>query len=100
MFSYFLLAATIKGIIETAQNSILEPLVIVVMLLATVVFIWGVIKFISAAGDPKKAAEGKQFIIWGLFGLFVIVAMWGLVKVIQNTFGLTETTIPKAGDIP
>jgi protein-S-isoprenylcysteine O-methyltransferase Ste14 len=101
----FLFAATIEGIINTVTNSILMPFITVLILLATVVFMWGIIKFIAAAGDSKKAAEGKQLMFWGIIGLFVIVAMWGLVAVIQNTFSLTPSElprqgIPKPGDIP
>ena len=94
------MAVTIKGILDTATSSILMPFIVVLMLLATVVFIWGIVKFIAAANDPKKAKEGKQLIMWGIIGLFMVVAMWGLVEVIQNTFGLTRTDIPLPKDLP
>lgn len=55
---------------------------------AVVVFMWGVTQYILNADDSTKRSEGRSFIVWGLVALFVIVSVWGLVAVLQNTFGL------------
>ncbi len=60
--------------------------------LAFVVFLWGVFKFIRSS-DQKDKAESKQFIYMGLIGLFVMVSVWGIIKVAATTFGL-DTTVP------
>ena len=93
-------AATIKGILDTISATILGPVVYILVIAATAVFIWGLIKFLTSAHDDKKAGEGKQLIIWGVVGLFAIVAMWGLVLVLQNTFHLDEERIPSPSDLP
>lgn len=92
--------ATISGILSTAENTILRPFISVLIIFAAIVFIWGLIKFIWSAGDTKKSAEGKQLMLWGIIGLFVIVAMWGLVEVLRSTFSLTEQKIPGTSDVP
>lgn len=51
-----------------------------------VVFFWGLIKFIYAAGDEKKIADGKQLIIWGIIGLFVMVSIWGIINLLYADF--------------
>ena len=53
---------------------------------ALVVFFWGLVKFISQSGDEKAVASGKQLMVWGVIGLFVIIAVWGLVEILQNFF--------------
>lgn len=98
-----MLAATISSIINTAKNTVLTPLITLLIISTTVIFIWGIIKYISAASDSKKIGEAKQFMLWGIVGLFVIVAMWGLVKIIQTTFEIgigSENTIPEPDDLP
>ncbi len=65
---------------------------------AVIVFFWGIVKFVAHADDEKAVTEGKQFIIWGLVGLFVIVAMWSLVGYIQRSLGL-NVAVP-ATDAP
>ncbi len=65
-----------------------------IVTLATAVFIWGIIQYVLAGGSDTRKKEAKNLIIWGLVGLFAIVAMWGIVKVIGKTFGLSDVGIP------
>jgi hypothetical protein len=64
--------------------------------LAVVVFIIGVIKYIINADEAAKREEGRKFMIYGIIALFVMVSVWGLVGIIQGTFGLgTSIFIPQ-----
>ena len=67
----------------------------ILMIIATLVFIWGIIQYVLSAGSDDRKKEAKNLIIWGLIALFVIVAMWGLVNVIGSTFGVEEPKIPR-----
>jgi|SRR3972149_2410271 len=60
---------------------------------AVIVFFWGIIKFIAHAGDEKATTEGKQFILWGLVGLFVIVALWAIVGYLQESLGIGVSVV-------
>lgn len=81
-------------------GGILRPIVPLLIGLAVVVFIYGVIKTMLAEGGEKKE-EGKQFMFWGIIGIFVMVSVWGLVTIVQKTFNLNNTpqtiqmTVPK-----
>jgi fumarate reductase subunit D len=79
------------GIVDIIKSSVV-PLMIT---LATVYFLWGVLSYIMAAGDEKKLTEARYYILYGLIGLFVIVAMWGLVSIITNTFINSGGGMPK-----
>ena len=59
--------------------------------IAVVYFIWGVISFITASDEEAKKM-GRTKIINGLIGLFVIVAFWGIIGIVQRTFGVTNYT--------
>lgn len=73
--------------IITVINRILATAIPVLITLAVVYFIWGVIQFtLSTDEEAKKKARSK--IINGLIGLFVIVAFWGIIRLITNTFGV------------
>lgn len=54
---------------------------------AVVVFIWGMVEFIGNADNEDKRAKGKQLMLWGIIGFFVIVSIWGLVGLFTNFFG-------------
>ena len=60
--------------------------------MAVIVFIIGVVKYIAGADEESKRTEGRNFMIYGLVALFVMVSVWGLVGVIQGTFGLGNST--------
>jgi len=72
-----------------------ESVMPLLITLAVVGFIWGVIQFFLGAENEDKRKKGKQFMIWGLIAIFVIVSVWGLVGVISSTFGIDKTIIPQ-----
>ncbi len=73
--------------ILTVINRILATLIPIMITLAVVYFIWGVIQYtLTTDEEAKKKARSK--IIYGLIGLFLIVAFWGVVRLITTTFGV------------
>ncbi|AKM84201.1 TPA: hypothetical protein DCZ46_03990 [Candidatus Campbellbacteria bacterium] len=86
------LAADLTTILTKVQQ-IIGLIVPIVISLAVILFLWGLIGFITKAGADQKAA--REQMIWGIIILFVMVSIWGLVALIQNTFGIrgTEGTV-------
>ncbi len=72
---------------------ILEIIFAITIVLALVVFFWGLAKFIYSAGDPEAVKNGKQLMIWGIVGIFVMVSLFGILVILGNTFNL-EIGIP------
>jgi TM2 domain-containing membrane protein YozV len=81
----------IKGILGIAA-SLLNLSARVLAGLALLVFFFGLAKFILNAASEEAQREGKQFMIWGIIALFVMVSVWGLVAVLQNTFFSGQAT--------
>ena len=55
--------------------------------LAVLFFIFGLLKYITAGGDEDKVKEGRNYIVFGIIALFVMVSVWGLVGILTGTFG-------------
>ncbi len=72
-------------------GSILNSLVPVLIALGVVYFVYGVITYVISSDEEAKKA-GRNRIIYGIIGLAVIVGVWGLVRIVTNTFGLNNTT--------
>ena len=68
------------------------PLIVTV---ALVMFLFGVMKFILNSGDETKRREGREFMLWGIISLFVMLSIWGILNLLTNTFGLTVFAIPQ-----
>ena len=67
-----------------------NPFVGIIIGLAVLYFLWGVAQFILAAGNEEKVKEGRATMLWGIITLFVMVALWGLVAIVLDTFGLYD----------
>lgn len=84
---------TVKDVIlNLVVGCVLNPLVYIIIGLAVVVFLWGVIKFVISESDGDKQ-KGKEFILWGIVGLFVMVSIWGLENILASTFNLNNSNI-------
>lgn len=79
-------AFSILGTIANIMNIII-PLLITA---AVIYIIAGILKYVTAS-DSDKQAEGRTMIISGVVGLFVIVSIWGLVAIINSTFGISQS---------
>ena len=67
-----------------AGKTVLNSVVVSVFTLALIVFAWGVVKYLTAAGDAAKLKLARPFLWWGIIGLFVLESVWGLIKFIAD----------------
>ncbi len=58
----------------------------IVLGIALLYFLWGVAIFIFKANNDKEREEGKKKIVYGLVALFVMVTVWGIVKLLGVIF--------------
>ena len=79
-------------------EAILAMLIPVIIALAVVVFLFGIFKYVTAKDDNAKS-EARSIILYGVVVLFVMVAIWGLVNILINTFGL-DTGAPDVPELP
>lgn len=86
------ISGTFSGVVYTTIISgILQPVVKLLIALAILFFLWGVFRFMISEGDKRE--EGRQFMFWGVVGIFVMVSVWGLVNILTNTFKLDTSSI-------
>ncbi|MDO8600594.1 MAG: hypothetical protein Q7R73_03170 [bacterium] len=70
------------------------------LVLATLVFLWGIIRYVSAGGDAAKVKEARSYILWGIIGLAIMGSVWALIHFLEDNLGIgtdEEQTIPKYG---
>ncbi|MDE1925382.1 MAG: hypothetical protein KGH79_04390 [Patescibacteria group bacterium] len=83
-------------IIDTINN-VLVPVIFAV---AFIIFLWGAFwTFVVGANDEEVKTKGKNLMLWGLIGFFVMLSIWGLVNVLTGTlsFSNTNVTPPSSG---
>ncbi len=73
----------LTGLIAFAGD-IANRLIPLLIAVALVVFFYGIVQYILA----KEGA--KDLMIAGLLGLFVMVSVWGIIRIAQNTLGVNN----------
>jgi len=92
-------ATDIHDILDTVQG-LIETVIPIVIGIAVLMFLWGIAQYIVSK-DSEKQAEARNIIIYGVIVLFAMVAIWGLVEVLSETFGIgAGTTVPMAPRLP
>ena len=87
-------------LITTFNKTVVKSLGVLFLSLGVVAFFFGVLQYIWGIreGDSKKVTDGKQFMIWGLVGLFVMFSVYGIIKfgqgIIFNGKNVNTIVIP------
>jgi len=66
------------------------------MLFAFVIFGWGILKLITANGDPKKVGDAKGILTWGIIGIFILASMGGIIYFINAYIGIPTKPVIQA----
>ena len=89
---------------NNAQNAILSirdlinSIIPLVIGIAVLVFLWGLVQYVTAGADEEKKAAARGIIIYGIIIIFVMTAVWGFVRILNTTFfNGTDVTSPVHG---
>ena len=78
-------------LLSRINEIILNPIIVLLFAVALLVFFWGIVKFIAKNSDTTAREEGKKTMIWGIVGMFIMVAVYGIIRIILATFGIDRT---------
>jgi predicted membrane protein len=87
---------TIISVIGKVKG-ILDAVVPVIIGLAVIYFLWNVAKYVLSADGKEEARTGM---IWGIIGIVVMVSVWGLVALVQNSFDIRGTSAQNVPTLP
>ncbi len=75
---------TFTILLEKLFNQAINPVLLFLFAVAVAIFIWGIVRFIAAADNEEAREIGKKHLVWGIVGLFIMFAVWGIIAVIRN----------------
>jgi len=75
-----------QSVIQGLLDILIGVAVPLIITLALVYFLFGIVKYLTSAGDESKRKESVKVITFGIIALFVMVSVWGVVSFITNTF--------------
>ena len=80
-------------VLNKINANIVNPAIEFAFIIATVIFLWGVLQFIMGAADKDKRQEGKDHMLWGFVGFVIMFAVYGIITILANTIGVTGLTV-------
>jgi hypothetical protein len=83
----------------TQIGGILDILIPIIITLMVVFFLWGLAQYVLAKDDTGKK-EGRDRMIQGIIAIFVGLTLFGIINLVQNTFGLNGGGSLDSSDIP
>jgi len=78
-----------SDLLKKIEVAIINPLLYFMMGLALVYFLWGVVEYLMHGDEPDARATGTQHIIWGIIGLTIMVSVFGIMRLIESTIGVS-----------
>jgi hypothetical protein len=76
-----------EQVLQNVITEIFNPMYKLAVGLATVYFFYGVYQFILNLNDPEKKNIGKDHLLYGTIGLFIILSVGGILRFFNDIFG-------------
>ena len=75
-----------QNIITQLTQLIVNPALLLLSGFALLVFAWGIVEFLLALSQGEKGTnEGKQHMLWGVVGMFIILSAFAIYNLISST---------------
>ncbi len=87
-------------IISKINQNIINPIIIIMFAVAMVYFVYGILEYlVKSKSDPAAIKAGAKHMGWGLFGMFVMVSVFGFLQFIINTLPIDTPTIDNVNKV-
>lgn len=73
-----------EQILERVVTEVFSPIYQAIVGVAFLYFLYGVVMFIINMSDPEKKNTGKQHLLWGTVGLFIMLSVGGLLQLLNS----------------
>ncbi len=77
-----------QGFLDVIIGVFINPIVALIFSLGMLLFFWGLVEFMWKADSATAWETGGKHIMYGLMGMLIMVAVWGVIAMVTNTLGL------------
>lgn len=77
-----------ENFVANLNAVIINPLIFLLFAAAAVYFVFGLLQFVMNSSSDEARDKGKRHMVYGLIGLFIMVAVYGILNIILGTFNL------------
>lgn len=91
--------ASIGTLMSSIERVIINPIIFLLFALALVIFLYGIVQYLMNPDSEEIRKTSKSHMMWGVVGLFIMVAVFGIMRIILNTVGEKRININDTGQI-
>jgi hypothetical protein len=89
--------ASAATLMASINRVIINPLIIFLFALAVVYFLYGVIRYFLSPDNEEVRKTSKSQMIWGIIGMFIMISVFGIMRLITNTIGVPSLNLSMTG---
>lgn len=68
---------------------VINPLIALIFAAGLLVFIYGIVEYMWGLSSGENSNEGKQHMLWGIIGMFIMVVSYSILLIIAHTLNVT-----------
>lgn len=89
--------SSFKEFVDSVVGIISRTLIPLLILAGVAVFTWSLALFVLRSDNAAERAKARQYMIWSIIGLTLVFSVWGVSRVLRNTFfaGTTDSILPQ-----
>lgn len=77
-----------NDLVNRFVDIIINPAILIVFAAGFFLFVWGLVEFLWRLDEGGENTAGKQHMIWGIVGMLIMVSVFGIISIINDTFDL------------
>lgn len=77
--------SNLDNLVGAISDVIIEPLIWLIFTIATLYFLFGLVKFILSRDNQTERKKGQSHMFWGIVGMAIMVSAWGIINLIIGT---------------
>lgn len=81
----------ISAFMVKLYDNVVNPLIVFFFAAAVVFFLWGVADFIRSSESDDGREKGKQHMVWGVVGIFLMTAVFAIMCLLARMVGADST---------
>lgn len=79
----------ITALVGKINAVLVNPILALIFGAGLLVFVWGLVQYLYELNVKGESnSEAKMHMLWGIIGMFIMLAAFTIIKIISNTIGV------------
>ena len=83
----------IVKLMTSVNKVIINPLIYFIFALALAYFLYALLRYLLSPDNEEIRTSSKSHMLWGVFGMFIMLAVFGILNLTLGTLGIDKSQI-------